>query len=151
MITVYNRQRAVVIDGAVLRRDALLVLTKLGYADFDLSIVIVRNKIMQQYNRTFRSVDKPTDVLSFPFHDALKAGERIVAASEEERNLGDIIISAEYVQQAIAGSGISLDERLRELVVHGICHLLGYDHGSDAEYEAMHALETQLLERLRSA
>jgi len=131
MITIYNRQRTY--D------------KQLGYADFALCIWVTTDRTIRYYNRVFRSKDKATDVISFPFHPDVKPGEPIVPEDADERVLGDIIISAARVARQAQELHTSLYQQLRRLVVHGICHLLGYDHQTDAEYKDMIALEKQLL------
>ncbi len=148
MITIYNRQRTYDIDTDQLRHDISRILEHLGYADFAISVWITTNKTIRYYNRTFRGKNKATDVLSFPFHTDLQPGDRIVASDPEEKVLGDIIISAAYVAKQAQELHTSLYNRLRRLVVHGICHLLGYDHQTEHEYQQMLSLERELLSRL---
>ena len=95
-------------------------------------------------NRQFRDKDKPTDILSFPFYPHLQAGERIEAEDQDETNLGDIIISPEYVKSDLEQWDENFEQRMQTLLVHGICHLLGYDHLQDAEYAVMLAKEQEL-------
>jgi probable rRNA maturation factor len=148
MILIKNTQRKVPLDVERLHKEAQAVLDILGYHDYDLGIWITTNRTIRAYNRTYRFKDKPTDILSFPYYPDLKPGERIRPTSDEEKNLGDIIISAEYVLQEAKKYGVTLDDRLRVLLVHGICHLLGYDHISDDDYRQMQAKETFILNTL---
>ena len=149
MITIKNSQRKIKINLDQLRTDAQKVLHILNYEDFDLGIWITTNKTIHFYNREYRHKDKPTDILSFGYHPQLKAGQRIKVKTDEDKNLGDLIISAEYVQKAAQELGVSLDERMRVLLVHGICHLLGYDHEKDEDYKVMHRKEQFLLKKLQ--
>lgn len=149
MIKITNRQRKIKVDLSALRRDLALLLETLGYADFDIGLLITTNKSIQTYNREYRHKDKPTDILSFPFYPKLKAGETIKATDPDERNLGDMLISAEYVWEQIGQDQTAFDARMQVLLVHGICHLLGYDHIQEADYKKMHAKELALLRRLR--
>lgn len=151
MINLRNTQRKIKVNTEQLKKDAALILQTLGYDDFDLGILLVNNKTMQAYNRDYRNQDKPTDILSFPLHTDIKAGERIVPEWEEEKNLGDIIIAPQYVMDDLPRWEQSFEERMRVLLVHGICHLLGYDHIEDEDYKLMHAQETLLLEKLADA
>ena len=148
MILVKNTQRKIPINIERLKKDAQKVLALLDYADYDLGIWITTNATIQQYNATYRGKSKPTDILSFPFHADLQAGDRIEPASPEEKNLGDLIISAEYVAGMLEECEMTLDERMRVLLVHGICHLLGYDHITDEEFIEMERHENYLLSRL---
>lgn len=146
MINFKNSQRSIPIDAAQLQKDAQTFLTALGYDNFDLGIWITTNATIKKYNRDYRHKDKPTDILSFPYHDTLKAGQRIKVKEPEDENLGDLIISAAYVTKDAKRLGISFERRMRRLLVHGICHLLGYDHMKDSEYKVMLAKERELLE-----
>ncbi len=150
MITLINKQQTPV-NKEQLKKDAQRILEYLEYSDFDLGIMLADNATIHEYNKKHRDKDKPTDILSFPFHDKLKAGERIAAQTDEQKNLGDIIISPEYVQADLPNWGQSFDERMRVLLVHGICHLLGYDHIKDEDYELMQKKEDELLNLLQSS
>jgi rRNA maturation RNase YbeY len=148
MITIRNTQRKVLIDLTKFRADAQKVLMLLDYADYDLGIWITNNRTIHHYNKTYRHKDKPTDILSFPYHPELKAGSPIKPQSEEDKNLGDLIISAEYVVKEAEKYRVTFAERLQLLLVHGVCHLLGYDHIEDADFRRMRAKEVYLLKML---
>jgi len=148
MITIQNAQRKIKVNTKQLKKDAALVLKALDYSDFDLGIMLVTNKAMRNHNCAYRAQDKPTDILSFPYDPYLKAGERLKPETEEDKNLGDIIIAPQYVMDDLPRWEQSFDERMRVLLVHGICHLLGYDHIEEEDYHVMYALETFLLKKL---
>lgn len=133
---------------ASLKKDAKVVLHTLGYDDFELGILLTNNENIQQYNKEYRDKDKPTDVLSFPFYEGLIPGEKIEPCCEDEKVLGDLIISLEYVKEDAVNWGETFEQRMQTLLVHGICHLLGYDHEKDEDYAVMHAEELQLLKAL---
>lgn len=149
MIAIKNSQRKISINLKKLQADAQKLLQLLGYPDFDLGILITTNVSIRKYNATYRMQDKPTDILSFPFHTELQPGQKIKAASDDEKNLGDIIISAEYVFKNKKEFPGDFDERMQMLLVHGVCHLLGYDHITDEQYAQMHRKEKALLKHLR--
>ncbi len=148
MITLRNTQRSIRIDTKVLKKDAQKVLEILNYEDYDLGIWITNDRTIRRYNKAYRHKDVPTDILSFPFYKDLNPEKRIKAKSAEEKNIGDLIISAPYVAARLSEYGTSLSERLRVLLVHGICHLLGYDHETDADYRRMKAKENSILKKL---
>lgn len=148
MILIKNTQRKIAIDTSAVEHYAQQLLELLRYPDYDLGIWITTNKTITCYNKQFRKKNKPTDILSFPYHTKLKAGERIKPKTSEDKNLGDIIISAEYVKRDAARYDMTFEERLRVLLVHGMCHLLGYDHIEDADYRKMRAKESWLLKKL---
>lgn len=146
MITIRNTQRTMHIKTTALKKTAQAMLTCLGYADFDVGIWLTTNKTIRHYNKTFRGNDKPTDILSFPYHEQLKPGERILAREPEDKNLGDIIISLEYVQKdAIVRWQRDFDDHMIVLLAHGIAHLLNYDHINDDDFAIMQKVEKKLL------
>ncbi len=144
MITLKNNQ-TIPLNEERLKKDAHTILKHLRYDDFDLGILLTDNKTMHTFNKTYRDKDKPTDILSFPFYPELQAGEQITSKSKDEKNLGDIIISPEYVKKDLDRWGQTFEQRMRTLLVHGICHLLGYDHIKDSDYEVMKKKEQELL------
>ncbi len=148
MITIRNQQRKIKLDTAKLKKHAQIVLDNLGYHDFDLFILLVNEPTMHAYNFDYRQKDKPTDILSFPFHTELGAGDYIMATSPDDKNLGDIIMCPQYIVNDLARWEKNFEERLDILLVHGICHLLGYDHIEDSDYAVMKKEETRLLKLL---
>lgn len=102
-------------------------------------IALTDDAAMRRLNHQFRAKDKPTNVLSFP--SALPAGIT-------PRPLGDIAIGYETIMREAAEQAIAPADHLRHLVAHGLLHLLGYDHESDAEAEEMEAIEIEVLASL---
>lgn len=149
MITLNNEQTEVALDTKHFEASAQRLLDVLGYSDFDLGILLTSEKGMQTYNRDYRGIDKPTDVLSFPFYPDLAPDDKIQAPSDEEKNIGDIIICPAYAQTTLVDWDQSLEERLDGLLVHGLCHLLGYDHETDEQEEQMLAMEAKLLSKIK--
>lgn len=105
----------------------------------ELTIRIVDAAESQALNRDYRGRDQPTNVLSFPF----EAPPGVSSAL-----LGDLVICAPVVAQEAAEQGKPLQAHWAHMVVHGVLHLLGYDHEEDAEAERMEALEVERLEAL---
>ena len=149
MITIKNAQRTIKFDVKKFHQDAQTLLDVLKYSDFDLGILLTTNRTIRCYNREFRHKDKATDILSFSYHPQLKAGSRIKVKTSDDKNLGDLVISLESVREDAKKWNVSFEERMRTLLVHGICHLLGYDHISDDDYKKMHRKELMLLKRLK--
>ncbi len=87
----------------------------------DVEIILTNNETIQNYNREYRNIDKPTDVLSFPIEN--------ISGHEPA---GSIIISLEYAQNVSEDLGHLLDEEVTLLLIHGLLHLLGYDHEIDS-------------------
>jgi probable rRNA maturation factor len=119
----------------------------LSYDDFSLGILLTNNQIIKQYNAQYRKKDAPTDILSFAAHQ-VKPGERVEACCDDEKELGDLVISLEYVKEDAPRWKETMDERMQTLLVHGIFHLLGYDHESDAQYAEMNPQEKRILKAL---
>lgn len=149
MINIQNQQLDIAVDLKKLQQDAGKLLSALNYLDFDLTILLVTEPAMQKFNRDYRKKDQPTDILSFPFYPTLKAGERIVAQDEDEQNLGDLILCPLYIFKDLARWEKSFEERLQILLVHGICHLLGYDHIIDQDYLIMKEKEDWLIAKIK--
>lgn len=117
------------------------LLNAFGLPEGELSVVLCDDAFIHPLNRDWRGKDKPTDVLSF----AQREGE---GANPDDNVLGDVIISVETATRQAEERGHPLGHELRVLLVHGILHLLGYDHEEDEEAEEMEALERDLLGEL---
>ena len=105
----------------------------------EVSVTLVEVDRMRELNKQYRSIDKPTDVLSFPLGETLLPGYTI-------RTLGDIFICPSYAREHAEKEGISLEKKMSWLIVHGTLHLLGYDHErSEKEDTEMSSLEKQIL------
>jgi probable rRNA maturation factor len=128
-----------------LNADLQIMLDYLGYSDFDLGLWLTTNATIRRYNNNFRKKDKATDIISFPYHTSLKAGRRIKVTCPEDKNLGDIIISLEYVARKAREFDRTFEEHLTILLAHGLAHLLGHDHIEDKDFAVMQKLENQLL------
>jgi rRNA maturation RNase YbeY len=149
MIKLKNTQRKIKIDKVWVKKYLEEVLKILKYPDFDLGVWFTTDKTIRTYNRDYRHKDKPTDVLSFPYHTELKAGQKIKVKFEEDKNIGDIIISPEYLLKDAQKFGVSFEDRLRLILVHGVCHCLGYDHIEDADFKQMRAKESYILRNIK--
>jgi probable rRNA maturation factor len=105
-----------------------------------LSLLLAGDEAVRALNRAFRGQDKPTNVLSFPA--APQPG------GPGPCPLGDIALAFETVAGEAESEGKTLADHAAHLIVHGVLHLLGYDHGTEAEAERMEALEVEALARL---
>lgn len=128
-ISLFNRQRKLKLETAGLKKFLELLSARLEL-EKGFSIVLVSNRRMQEMNRNFASKDYPTDVLSFPFSNE---------TGLDDEYLGDIVIS---VEKAAVQAEKNLDNELRILALHGLLHLLGYDHEKDSGQ--MKRFESQL-------
>ena len=106
----------------------------------ELSLLLTDDAGVRELNCTWRSLDKPTNVLSFPGSGP--------SSPEGIRHLGDIALAFETVAREAAEEHKSLADHVAHLIVHGTLHLLGHDHEVDEEAEAMEALEIAALARL---
>jgi len=105
------------------------------------AVALSSNDRVQALNLTYRGQDKPTNVLSFP------ASEHAMPAGAV-RHLGDIVLAAETVAREAAAEGKPYRQHLQHLVVHGLLHLLGYDHESEPDAIVMERLEVEILDQL---
>lgn len=99
------------------------------------------NEHIRELNKHHRGMDKPTNVLSFP-------AARMKTPAGTPRFLGDIVIAYETVEREAAEEAKPFENHLSHLVVHGVLHLLGYDHEDEEEAETMESHERQILAKL---
>ena len=136
-----HRFRAEVDEGD-LRRVAAEVLRQEGAAgETELSLIITDDETIRELNRRFRDVDAPTDVLAF----GAGTEERFVSAPESPSYLGDVVISYQRALAQAEELGHAVAEELKLLVIHGILHLLGYDHQEEADAQKMREREEHIL------
>lgn len=105
--------------------------------DLDLSIVIDSDEFIQCLNRDFRGLDEPTDVLSFPSDE--------IDPQTNRRYIGDIIISFPRVIEQSTKCNHPTQDELTLLLIHGVLHLLGYDHINEEDKNEMWAIQGELL------
>lgn len=105
----------------------------------EVTVVLTDDEEQQVLNRDWRSIDKSTNVLSFPQLEPFAPLAGLI---------GDITLARETVVREAADLGIALEAHFTHLVVHGFLHLLGHDHIADDEAERMEGLETSILETL---
>lgn len=115
----------------------------------EISLVITDDETIHRLNLTHRGVDRPTDVLSFPLQPGVgQKGKPFVYPPGHEIHFGDVVISYPRVVAQAREYGHSLERELAYLTVHGVLHLLGYDHVSEAERERMREKEEKALAEL---
>ena len=107
----------------------------------EVCVALSDDATVRELNARFRGKDKPTNVLSFPSPSDFGAAEPMPM-------LGDIVLAQETVAREAAEQGIAPGHHLQHLVVHGLLHLLDYDHETDAEAQVMESLEIEILARL---
>ena len=158
-VVLQNRQRAVAINRAWLSRTAEAVLSAARADDAELSLVLVSDRRMRALNRRYLKKDRPTDVLAFPLQE--KRGQatfltglgRLPPTSKKSSLspflLGDVVISIPMARRQAAQLGHGLRVELRRLLVHGVLHLLGYDHERGPRDAALMArTETAILKTI---
>ncbi|MFN2195530.1 MAG: rRNA maturation RNase YbeY [Anaerolineales bacterium] len=129
------------INSELLKRAVVETLqsSKTGH-EADLSIVITDDPGIQKLNFEFRKINRPTDVLAFPSDE--------VDPDTGRRYLGDVILSIQRAQAQAEAGNHTLEDELQLLVVHGVLHLVGYDHGEESEKARMDSLQNSILTRL---
>jgi probable rRNA maturation factor len=141
---ILNRQRAVRVAQQPLEKFLHRVQDELGLHDSDLVVCLVSDTEMARMNQRYRGKRGPTDVLSFPSKSQgrIARGQRLArkksspdasspASRQEHSYVGDIAIAPETARRYAKKGGRSLASELRVLVLHGVLHLLGYDHETD--------------------
>lgn len=111
----------------------------------EITVVISGDSTLQDLNRRFRGMDRPTDVLAFP-NDS--RGPFAGGGPNFPRYLGDIVISLDRAQEQAESFGGTLNQELQLLIVHGTLHLLGYDHMEPKEKAQMWGIQRTILELL---
>lgn len=137
MIEIVNQQRKIKLDYKEFELFAVSAVEKIAQGK-SLTIAFVLDKKMQTLNRDFRGKNKTTDVLSFPYE--------IDEFETDENYLGDIVISLEQAKRQAIENSLTLDLEVKQLILHGILHLCGYDHETDNG--KMNALELEYREKL---
>lgn len=112
-------------------------------ASAEACIALADDATVHELNLRYRGKDKPTNVLSFPAASMGHPGEDV-----EPRALGDLVLAHETLVREAAEQGIPLAHHLQHLVIHGLLHLLGFDHETEPEAEEMEAIEVEILASL---
>ena len=108
--------------------------------NYEISFMMVDNKYIKELNANYRSKDRATNVLSFPMIDK--------NSLKHENILGDVVISIDKILSESKDLKIEVYEYLAKISIHGILHLLGYDHVYDNDYEVMNRLEEKIIKRI---
>lgn len=134
----------------LLRERILFLLQEIGRADSTVSVVFMDDPAMTAYNQQYRSKPGPTNVLSFPTSESQDAMEGFIPDELASNELGDILISVETALKEALEKKCTLHQRLSELLIHGLLHLIGYDHEiSDEQAEVMFSREQELFDSLQ--
>jgi probable rRNA maturation factor len=172
-IGIYNDQHVLPnIDEEALQGTVQKISKILGYETYDVTLLLVDDEEMQETNLESRGVDAPTDILSFPFLEAVQPGllEEPEFDVPDYYTLGDMMIDVPYVirkcqedmednldsdeeedDRGVSGAMAKVsdpEKRIHMLLVHGMLHLVGHDHEEDDEYEEMVQREEEILKEL---
>ncbi len=133
MIEVVNRQRGLKVDTEAWATFASKALDAIGRRESSATVAFVSDTSIRKLNQQFRGIDKATDVLSFP--------------ADDPGQLGDIAVSVETAATQAKENGLSFENEIAQLILHGLLHLSGYDHETDNG--EMNRLELKLRRKLR--
>ena len=129
------------VTDAVLKRAAraaILAAPRLPHGAYQVTVVLTDDAEMRNLNRTWRGKDAATNVLSFPADDGIR----------ERGLLGDVVLAYETTLEEARQQNIALQDHVSHLVVHGVLHLLGFDHAEDEAAELMESFERTALASL---
>lgn len=137
------------VDGDELIRLAELALQSEGLPDrCEVTINLVTDDEMADLNRRFMGREGPTDVLAFPLEELVPGRVVQPSAHEPPLLLGDVFIAPAYVARQAETLGVAYADELRLMLVHGLLHLVGYDHVTEEEAAVMEERERSLLSRV---
>lgn len=129
-VLIKNRQHRFKLPNKEIRATTGIILEALGYPEAQLSIMIVDDKQISELNENYLNHKGPTNVISFPMQEGDFAGVT-------PDLLGDVVISADTANREALVAGMDMELRLYQLLVHGILHLVGYDHVNSEEEAAV--------------
>lgn len=154
IINLENAQEKIDLEETVLKRlqegiDAVADLNGLA-EEAEVDVTIVDDEEIHELNRQYRGMDKPTDVLSFALDEGEEDEPELIGGPEEHL-YGDIIISAETALRQAEEYGHGLEREMTYLAVHGMFHLLGYNHMTEEDKAEMRAKEEEALRAINLA
>jgi len=126
------------------RQTAQILLDVLKFPDYELSLVLTDDSEIAVMNKEYLNHEGATNVISFPMQEGDFSGIN-------PQMLGDVVISLDTALKEAEDAGMSLEERLNELLIHGILHLLGYDHEIKEDEDEMEEKSRELKEMLRKS
>jgi len=132
-VTVKNVQRLIPVDEELLREQANNVLKITGHDKYALGILLTTDARMRKLNLQYRGIDECTDVLSFSPHPVV-VNEQLPTDS---MFMGDLVMATRFIHIQCKEDGLDFQSHLTTLLAHGVCHLLGYDHEKDEDYEVL--------------
>ena len=148
MIRVANRQRRIPLQVEIYRTLAEKVLHKLGRPDAEVSLSFLSDRRIQSLNRIYRGKDQPTDVLAFSLAHSKPVRVKKKMDPSPPLFLGDVVLSVPTAQRQARERGHSLRREMARLIIHGLLHLLGYDHVKAIDARRMRRKEWAMLRHL---
>lgn len=116
--------------------------------DFMLEVDLIDDETIHRLNREYRKVDRPTDVISFAFEDANDFAS-LKGENRPPRDLGEIFISVETAARQAESYHHSFEREMAFLFTHGLLHLLGYDHMSEADEKIMFGIQDEIMKKMK--
>ena len=141
-IEIFNQLDEEIKELETVEKVLLSAIDKEKLEDVTFNLIIVDNEYIHEINKTYRGIDRETDVITF----ALEDEDSIVVPDEVVRNLGDIYISIDKARSQAEEYGHGLLRELSFLAVHGFYHLLGYDHMNPEDEKVMFEKQEEVLE-----
>ena len=155
IMQVVNYQRKITLDIKALQEFLILAGKKIDEIENrTATVAFISDRKMRQLNKQFRGKNSTTDVLSFPYEPYEFLSNKLQFVGNEPANLslqncdflGDIVISAEQTERQAKENGLTLENEIKQLILHGLLHLCGYDHETDNG--EMNARELELRDKL---
>ena len=126
---------------------AVLAAEKVAGA-LEIDCMLTDDRTIRALNRKYRGIDEATDVLSFALDEAGRADNLFPGPPGHAAGMGILVVSYPTAQAQAARKGVNVEEEVRLLLVHGVLHILGYDHGGRVDALAMRRREKEILESL---
>lgn len=126
-------------------RACSLLKKKYASTDYRIGVVFLSEVSMKRMNALHRGKDSPTDVLSFSAEEGTKMV--LPKSKNEPKEMGDIFICAPYARKESKRRGISFEEELVRLFIHGTMHLMGYDHATESQERTMFRIQEEIVEQ----
>jgi probable rRNA maturation factor len=114
--------------------------------NFEISILLTGSKNMKNLNKKFRKINKDTDVLSFPAEEKVFFEKNF--KSKKKVYLGDLALSYQYIEDITKKQKTNFDYYFKKMLVHGVLHLIGYEHNSLKNYKKMSLLEKKIIRNI---
>lgn len=141
-ILIKNQQKIIKINRKKIREIIRKILQQLKIDEqVEVSILFTTDKFIKSLNKKYRGIDEPTDVLSFSLQEGIVKSPEVLG----NRLLGDVIISTETAQRQADTLNHSVEKEVILLLIHGLLHLIGYDHIEEEDSKVMRQKEMELL------